>query len=150
MQRKQAIYVQGVPHWQCSTCREFLLEDEFYADRRRANGLKGQCKRCHIRTAWSTRSPENARRLNREHMRRARTTDPAKFRDRDRQAARKRKPSEKTKARSLLNLAVRKGEIVRPSVCPKCLRKTKVTAHHDDYSKPYDVEWMCYECHGNE
>lgn len=53
---------------------------------------------------------------------------------------------EKTKAQNQLNYAIRKGEIVRQP-CEGCGTSEKVHAHHHDYSKPFEVKWLCYLCH---
>jgi len=64
--------------------------------------------------------------------------------------------SQKTKKRKhvqysmLLNAAVKSGKVIKPTICSKCGKLRKVTAHHDDYSKPLQVKWLCYECHGNK
>ena len=54
----------------------------------------------------------------------------------------------KLRARELLSYAVRSGKLVRPKKCQKCLKKHYVQAHHEDYSKPLDVIWLCISCHG--
>jgi hypothetical protein len=53
----------------------------------------------------------------------------------------------KEKARKKVQSAIRKGELVRPSICEDCRAEIFVEAHHDDYSKPLDVKWLCKECH---
>lgn len=63
-------------------------------------------------------------------------------------AYRRRNP-EKTKAQNQLNYAVRMGRIERQS-CETCGSDEKIHAHHHDYSKPYDVRWLCFLCHKNE
>ena len=63
---------------------------------------------------------------------------PHKRRGRD-----KLKNGEKDHARSLLQAAVRRGYIERqPCVCG-----AKAEAHHEDHSKPFDVEWLCPKHH---
>jgi hypothetical protein len=52
---------------------------------------------------------------------------------------------EKVHARELLEYAVRHGKIKRLP-CEVC-GKIKSEAHHDDYSKPYDVHWLCRKHH---
>ena len=55
----------------------------------------------------------------------------------------------KWKARKAVELALRYGRMVRPSICPLCLNKLKVEAHHSDYSQPLLIEWACRKCHQN-
>lgn len=54
----------------------------------------------------------------------------------------------KHSARQLVRNAVRRGEIKKPSKCQSCGVKTRLQAHHDDYTKPLDVVWLCAFCHG--
>jgi hypothetical protein len=149
MKAKPSQIIQGKLCWHCPTCNSWIAEAEFYKDNRTANGLKSQCKSCHIQCSIESRDPINARRLSREHMRRARLTNVEKFRIRDRLAARKRdKKSPAIVARQLLNIAVRSGRITAPTKCEECGGRHKLSAHHNDYTKPLSVEWLCYECHG--
>ena len=46
----------------------------------------------------------------------------------------------------IVRSAVRSGELVKPGVCPSC-GSDVVQGHHDDYSKPLDVRWVCPVCH---
>jgi hypothetical protein len=39
------------------------------------------------------------------------------------------------------------GKIVPPDQCAECGEKGKVQGHHDDYSKPFEVVWLCGPCH---
>lgn len=52
----------------------------------------------------------------------------------------------KIQARWLLQYHVKKGNIV-PQPCAQC-GAGKAQAHHPDYSKKVDVEWLCRKCHG--
>lgn len=45
--------------------------------------------------------------------------------------------------------AIDRGEIVRPSVCDDCGKRTKVEGHHPDYAQPLVVSWFCKRCHEN-
>jgi hypothetical protein len=51
----------------------------------------------------------------------------------------------KIKAHSLLHTEVRAGRIVKQP-CEVC-GKRRVEAHHDDYTKPLDVRWLCKKHH---
>lgn len=72
------------------------------------------------------------------------------IRERERIAARKRPKNEKTKAREILNSAVRSGDIIKPTMCEACGKKKKLNGHHEDYSKPLEVEWLCNACHSEK
>jgi hypothetical protein len=54
-----------------------------------------------------------------------------------------------TKARThrLFKDAIRNGKIIRPNQCEKCKKSCKPHGHHEDYSKPYEVLWVCEKCH---
>lgn len=44
----------------------------------------------------------------------------------------------------MVNNAIRDGKIARQP-CEVCGRKAQ--AHHEDYSKPLDVRWLCFQHH---
>lgn len=43
--------------------------------------------------------------------------------------------------------AIRDGRLI-PQPCERCGEKNHTHAHHEDYSKPLDVMWLCRPCHG--
>lgn len=54
---------------------------------------------------------------------------------------------ERQLAREAVQRRVKRGRIV-PSVC--ACGATKTQAHHPDYSKPLEVEWLCSGCHAKK
>lgn len=50
-------------------------------------------------------------------------------------------------AHVLVGNAIRIGILVKPESCSRCQSSGKVSAHHDDYSKPLEVRWLCSTCH---
>ena len=53
---------------------------------------------------------------------------------------------EKYKARTALNNALRDNRIQKKP-CNKCGSNDNVQGHHEDYSKPLEVVWLCFKCH---
>lgn len=54
------------------------------------------------------------------------------------------------KAQEKLRKAVFFGKIKKPKACEVCNRvmeKKHIQGHHDDYSKPFKVKWVCPQCH---
>ena len=55
---------------------------------------------------------------------------------------------EKTLIRGRVTNAINKGILTRPSTCGDCGKDfDRIIAHHEDYSKPFDVSWVCHPCH---
>lgn len=84
----------------------------------------------------------------------------AKFRGYGRQylcdkcrTAHKNSPSQKQKldAVKLVSRAIKSGKLIRSLICETCGKPPtgpwKIHGHHDDYSKPLDVRWLCTWCH---
>jgi hypothetical protein len=57
---------------------------------------------------------------------------------------------EKTRARYDTRNAVRTGKLLRPNICSKCPSTAEIEAHHEDYSKPLEIIWLCPACHHDE
>lgn len=64
------------------------------------------------------------------------------------------KPAQQ-RAHQKVKYAVEKGRLIVPEVCSECDQhagyakdgRRLLQAHHDDYSKPLDVRWLCIPCH---
>jgi len=106
------------------------------------------------------RVSENNKRWNKENPdRRAELNRRWTEQNRDRAAAhakakRERYP-QKEQARAEVRRALRQGRLVRPEYCEECGGegrpykdgRSPIQAHHDDYSRPLDVRWLCRDCH---
>ncbi|WP_217678409.1 hypothetical protein [Falsochrobactrum tianjinense] len=62
-----------------------------------------------------------------------------------RQANWRRANAEKYKAHLAVQRALSSGELIKPP-CEVC-GDVQVDAHHDDYSKPLSVRWLCRQHH---
>lgn len=54
-------------------------------------------------------------------------------------------------AHVLLGNALKAGRVAKPDTCEQCGRSPRKASHlhghHDDYTKPLDVRWLCVTCH---
>lgn len=50
-------------------------------------------------------------------------------------------------AHSKVRYAVSTGKMIKPLRCSRCGAKGDLEGHHDDYSKPLEVMWLCLVCH---
>ena len=90
-----------------------------------------------------------ARVKDRPHNKRAVRAAASRYRERH---------PEKTRAKHRVLTALRNGTLVRPTHCPRCGRedprrcdgRSGIHAHHHDYTKPLEVEWLCRICHQDE
>jgi hypothetical protein len=46
--------------------------------------------------------------------------------------------------------AVRRGDLIRPGECERCGAEGALDAHHADYARKLDVDWLCRSCHRKE
>ena len=51
----------------------------------------------------------------------------------------------KANARATANVYQRRGKLA-PAPCERC-GSGDVQKHHEDYTKPLEVRWLCRECH---
>jgi len=54
---------------------------------------------------------------------------------------------EKRLAHKKLFRAIQSGKIIRPNKCEECKKDCKPQGHHSDYFKPFEVRWLCHQCH---
>lgn len=141
----------------CFKCKQTKPVSEFYRHPQMGDGHLGKCKAC-ARKDVSVR----------EHKLRGDAVWVAKERERCRQKQNRyrqlglAKPTtqatrlkwakqnrEKIMAHKLATSAFKKGFILKPKACNRCgATGIRLEKHHEDYSRPLAVEWLCSKCHG--
>lgn len=147
----------------CKKCKIDKPLDSFTKDRRMVSGVINACKECvnaskRASYAKAISDPTQAekirsalRKTSREYVlkggRRSENLTPSRIEARRQRERKHRKACpEKDRARNLIKLAMRSGKVIKGK-CEICGNE-KVDAHHDDYSKPLDVRWLCRTHHG--
>ena len=128
----------------CKGCGNLLPVDSFYRHNRMADGRLNFCVEC-VKRRINEHRAENLERIQQYDRRRASLPE----RQSHLVDLRRRHRSDPVRARAtgLTTYAIKTGRLVRPSQCSECLHQCKPEAHHDDYSKPLDVRWLCRSCH---
>lgn len=132
----------------CNRCARAMSLDAFYVYKTGPSAGKphAACKECQKRRALAWKYANYEKDLARRAALRKRPGQAEKNLAGQRRY-RERHP-EKAKAREALNNAIKRGEIARQP-CHKC-GTPDAHGHHHDYSKPFDVEWLCHRCHSDE
>lgn len=154
----------------CPMCRENKESVDFYKCATRHDGISVYCRDC---TKKKQRANKEYFRLYQEKKRNStrrykktniiakdnseynrkyykkRYLNDSDFRESiiERQKKYRERNKYKCDSRSTLNIAVKRGDI-KKEPCVVCGDINSV-AHHEDYSKPLSVIWMCQKCHIN-
>jgi hypothetical protein len=135
---------------QCFKCGDVKPLDAFYKHPMMPDGHLNKCAEC-------TKSDARANRAARiEYYRaydRMRAKEPHRVKERVERAKAHPRPRPepdpvKRAARIALGNAVRDGLVKKPPECEVCaVCDDSLHGHHEDYSKPLEVIWVCTACH---
>jgi hypothetical protein len=124
----------------CFKCEKIKEINEFYRHAQMSDGRLNKCKECtkSDSTAHRDKNLEKIRAYDRARGNRQgygyvleyRTKNPKKY-----------------KAHTMISNALRAGKIKKPDSCQECDSSFAIEGHHDDYSKPLEVRWLCASCH---
>lgn len=142
---------------QCFKCLETKPFSEFYRHPKMGDGYLGKCKTCtkadvaeretRLRITdpeWTAKERERCR--NKSDLARLLGNKPET--SKAVKQAWYRRNKHKKKANTILNRAVKRGIVSKPSACNRCGCSGRLEGHHDNYSMPLAVEWLCTKCHG--
>lgn len=126
----------------CFRCGKRKALAEFYAHPMMADGRLGKCKEC---TKGDVSANYRATKTAKQAYERERNKRPERKLARLRYARNRReRDPDRALARSRVFYAIKSGKLERKP-CRVCGEKAQ--AHHEDYSKPLDVDWLCFKHH---
>jgi hypothetical protein len=156
----------------CWKCKRDLPLEDFHILRTSPDGRQNICKSCKSelckeRRQSDPRVRESCRKAQQRYVRRKLETDKQGFREWKRQHDRKYRAKNRKKIYSVIALwkienpekwkaecktrnAIKSGKLIRPNTCSLCGEEGLIQAHHYDYKKPLDVDWLCSECHAQQ
>lgn len=128
----------------CRGCNQQLPLSSFYKHPRMLDGHLNFCVEC-VKSRVSNHREQHGERIRAYDRARAQQSD-RKQQLRD-LARRYWNDPIRTAASRQTWEAIRRGLLIRPATCSTCGKQCKPEAHHDDYSKPLVVRWLCRSCH---
>lgn len=127
----------------CNSCGKDKSDFEFHKRAASKDGLASKCKQC--------QKDYDKARANAPHRVAARKaymqTDSGKAAHIRATKKWQKGNTNKRKAHIAVGNAIRDGKLIKPDSCEKCDCSLNLEAHHDDYSKPLDVRWLCQAHH---
>lgn len=105
----------------CTKCKRIKPLSDFNKHYSPNSGIRSECKHCQY-----AMQAIRKKRLHGPSMRRP----------------------EQTKAHNAMVMAKKEGILIVPNNCSMCGNGgLRIEGHHEDYSKPLDVIWVCCKCH---
>ena len=143
------------------TCRECNVEkplSEFYVHARMKDGHLNKCKQCVKARVdkYVKANPDKKKQWSRNYatseagLERAKSyllTERGKAVSKNRAKNYRKNHPIRDRATYLVSYEIKCGRLIRPEVCSSCNAECKPHGHHDNYTKPLDVTWLCEPCH---
>ena len=128
----------------CSRCATYKTKEQFTISVYQKDGLNHWCKNCTREQGRITYQKNREKVIKRtgEYRRSKKGTEIQKY------AVEKwiKTNPKKHIAHRVVEMARRLG-VIKITPCEVCGEKTELQAHHKDYNKPFDVNWLCPEHH---
>lgn len=136
----------------CRECGKVLPYSEFYKHKQMLDGHLNKCKTC-VKSRVRKHRQENLEQIKQydrsrndlphriEARRKYQKTNDYKKAHQLSNSKYRRSYNFKAKARSTLQYALKSGQIERLPCC--ICGNPKAEGHHEDYSRPIDVTWLC-------
>lgn len=126
----------------CSKCNQEKSLTEFYKHPHNRDGLSGQCKKCkNIYTSNYIKTHRVQFNISCAKWKRKQSIE---YHTKIKRTHRKNNPL-KYKARTMITNLLVTGKL-KKQPCEEC-GSNKSQAHHDDYSKPLEIKWLCRNHH---
>jgi ribosomal protein S27AE len=142
----------------CRECGVTKPLDQYYKHKAMADGYLNKCIEC-VKSRVKKHREENIDRIREYDAKRANwprriaarkeyaKTEAGKLALKKARESYMQKFPIKRAAHIIFRNAVRDKRVEKQDICSECGSNTNVEGHHDDYTKPLDVRWLCKMCH---
>lgn len=129
---------------ECFKCGIVKNLDEFYRHQQMADNHVNKCKECYKKDVRKHREL-NIEKIRAYDRKRGKTRHRREG-NREREIEYRKQFPDKYKAKTMVNNAVRDGRL-KKGKCVICGTTKRIEGHHEDYSKPLSVVWLCSKHH---
>jgi hypothetical protein len=142
----------------CRECKTEKPLSDFYKHPRMADGHLNKCAEC-VKSRVTKHREANLEKIQAYDKMRSKKphrlqaikdyakTEAGKLTKKKAMIAYRTRYPMKRAAHVIIGNAVRSGKLIPESSCSVCNSTEKIEGHHDDYTKPLDVRWLCEKCH---
>lgn len=138
--------MNDIAHKICFKCKQKKELNEFYKHPRMKDGHLNKCKECNKKDVSKNYADNIDYYKNYDAMRN--DSNKRKEKALEYQTNRREREPIKYKARTAVSNAIRDKKLFKQP-CQEC-GNIKSQAHHEDYTKPLEVVWLCFICHRQE
>jgi len=147
---------------ECFKCNTIKPLNEFYKHSQMKDGHVNKCKECNKKDARDTRlenidyyleydrnRSDNPKRVaaRKDYAERMKTDPRAKEKKKIYTKSYQEKHAIKRGAHVIWGNYIKRKK-VDPEPCANCSGTHDINAHHEDYTKPLEIIWLCKACHG--
>lgn len=129
----------------CNECGEEKPLTEFHRNAKSKDGHLNSCKPCRKIYSDKYRKSESAKENRKRYLS---SPEGRAVVDKHNKLWKERNKL-KCRAHNLVNAHIRRGKIAKGESCEVCGDSDRLHAHHDDYSKPTEIRWLCPQCHAD-
>ena len=129
----------------CKECGAEKPLSDFYKAAGAIDGHFGKCKEC-IKSGVRRNRAANIEYYRKYDRERSKSSGRRERLAMNTSVSRANDP-DKYRARTAVGNAIRDGRLVKPDRCSECGDSGVIHGHHEDYTKPLEVLWLCVPCH---
>lgn len=126
----------------CSCCNLEKQIFDFQVRKASKDGRTASCKSC-LKIRDKNRENDERRKQRLEYQK----TEAGKLAHKKAMDSYKLRYPMKYAAHIITRNYIRDGKLFPKSICECCGSTEKIEGHHDDYTKPLDIKWLCEKCH---